>query len=91
MARLHVPMLDAERRRVLERLAALYARQVVPRLAQLPRGVVHNDANDHNVLVQSRGPGRAPAVGLIDFGDMVRAPTAAEPAVATRRSTRNRN
>jgi 4-aminobutyrate aminotransferase-like enzyme len=49
-----------------------------PQLATLPWQVIHNDANEHNVLV---GPGRRVA-GLIDFGDIVYAPRVCGLAVA---------
>lgn len=39
----------------------------VPALEQLPHQVVHNDANEHNVLVGEDGA----VAGLIDFGDVV--------------------
>ena len=47
----------------------------------LPAGVIHNDANDHNVIVRPSLAG-ARLAGLIDFGDMVRSWRAAEVAVA---------
>ncbi len=34
----------------------------------LPKGVLHNDANDHNVIVSQDG---SEVVGVLDFGDMV--------------------
>jgi 4-aminobutyrate aminotransferase-like enzyme/Ser/Thr protein kinase RdoA (MazF antagonist) len=43
----------------------------------LPRSIVHNDANDYNVLVSGLR-----VSGLIDFGDMVHTVTIADPAVA---------
>jgi 4-aminobutyrate aminotransferase-like enzyme/Ser/Thr protein kinase RdoA (MazF antagonist) len=39
----------------------------VPPLAHLPHQVIHNDANEHNVLVDDAGR----VIGLIDFGDVV--------------------
>ena len=39
----------------------------VPALDHLPHQVIHNDANEHNVLVADDGT----VVGLIDFGDVV--------------------
>jgi 4-aminobutyrate aminotransferase-like enzyme/Ser/Thr protein kinase RdoA (MazF antagonist) len=59
---------------VLERFAAT----VLPRLRELPAQPIHNDANEHNVLV---GPGGA-VCGLIDFGDICRAPRVCGLAVA---------
>ncbi len=43
----------------------------------LRHGVIHGDANDHNVLVRDRR-----VVGLIDFGDIVYSATACDPAIA---------
>ena len=39
----------------------------VPALDHLPHQVIHNDANEHNVLVGEDGA----VTGLIDFGDVV--------------------
>lgn len=55
--------------------------QVLPRLADLPRSIIHNDANDHNLLVEEQGD-HPTLSGLIDFGDMVHTITVAEPAIA---------
>ncbi len=47
--------------RSLERIAEL------PSVESLPTAVIHNDANDHNILVGRDGA----IIGLLDFGDMV--------------------
>ncbi len=52
-----------------------------PRLAALPRGVIHNDANDHNVLITGEDDDLCLA-GLTDFGDALRNPLVCEPAIA---------
>ncbi|MGC6489197.1 MAG: aminotransferase class III-fold pyridoxal phosphate-dependent enzyme [Planctomycetota bacterium] len=49
-------------------------------LAALRRCVVHNDANDHNVLLG--GARGQEVVGLVDFGDMCRTALVSEPAIA---------
>src|SRR5215211_3076910 len=59
---------------VLER----FAEQVLPRLRALPAQAIHNDANEHNVLVGEDGR----VSGLIDFGDLCRAPRVCGLAVA---------
>ena len=42
----------------------------MPVLSQLPQGVIHNDANDYNLLIDNKNaPNRI--AGIIDFGDMV--------------------
>ncbi|MCG8503534.1 MAG: aminotransferase class III-fold pyridoxal phosphate-dependent enzyme [Sphingomonadales bacterium] len=70
----HLPILPAERRKIVEYL-------ISPALSldwrMLEQSVIHNDANDHNLLVRS---GRVS--GLIDFGDMVYTALSAEPAIA---------
>ena len=78
---------DDHQRRMVERLMDPFAQQVAPILSELPQSVIHNDANDHNMLigpVDKRGTGfePRPLVGLIDFGDLVYSCTVFELAVA---------
>jgi 4-aminobutyrate aminotransferase-like enzyme/Ser/Thr protein kinase RdoA (MazF antagonist)/murein DD-endopeptidase MepM/ murein hydrolase activator NlpD len=54
-----------------------FVAQVKPVLAGLPRQLIHNDANDWNVLVQDDA-----ISGLLDFGDVVAAPRVIDVAVA---------
>ena len=76
---------DADMRELVGKLAAGFERTVVPVLPSLRRSVIHNDANDFNVLV---GGGsdlytrNQSVVGLIDFGDMVHSYTVGDLAVA---------
>jgi 4-aminobutyrate aminotransferase-like enzyme/Ser/Thr protein kinase RdoA (MazF antagonist) len=49
-----------------------------PRLAALPKQVIHNDANDHNIVLNANGS----LVGLIDFNDMLYSYRVGEIAVA---------
>ncbi len=62
-----------------------YHEIVKPELGTLRLSVIHNDANDHNIIINC-GPDqfeKGPAVeGFIDFGDMVYSYTVANPAVA---------
>lgn len=51
-----------------------------PRFATLRRQVIHNDLNPGNVLVSMDTPLRI--AGVIDFGDMIRAPLIVDLAVA---------
>jgi 4-aminobutyrate aminotransferase-like enzyme/Ser/Thr protein kinase RdoA (MazF antagonist) len=57
---------------------ARFTTGVLPRLRALPAQAIHNDANEHNVLVGRDGE----VCGLIDFGDLCRAPRACGLAVA---------
>lgn len=54
-----------------------YKRHVSPHESQLRKMVIHNDGNDHNVVVNKNGE----TIGIIDFGDMVYSYQVAEPAV----------
>ena len=73
---------DAERRRRAERVLDRFEAEALPRLAELPAAVIHNDGNDHNLLVTGRGPSGLRVTGIVDFGDMVRTAAACEAAVA---------
>jgi len=55
---------------------------VTPRLAELERGVIHNDANDHNLLVTAPTGAVPRLTGLIDFGDVLLTAKIAELAIA---------
>lgn len=54
--------------------------EVQPRLAGLRAQVIHGDFNPHNVMVRSDDPGIVS--GIMDFGDMVRAPLVNDLAIA---------
>jgi len=70
------------RRRVADVLDRFEA-ELLPRFEHMAQGVIHNDANDHNVLVSPGHEGRSPAIaGLTDFGDALHAPLVVEPALA---------
>ncbi len=61
---------DPARRGLVAGHLERFERLVVSRLDELPRSVIHNDANDHNLLVDTRDPARPRFAGVIDFGDM---------------------
>ena len=75
---------DLARRELVARFEALYKSEVAPLLPGLPRSVIHNDANDYNILVgpPAERPEDRPVTGLLDFGDMVETWTVCELAVA---------
>jgi Ser/Thr protein kinase RdoA (MazF antagonist) len=54
-----------------------YENNVLPIAIELKMAVIHNDGNDHNILVDEKGE----TTGIIDFGDMVYSYQIAEPAV----------
>jgi 4-aminobutyrate aminotransferase-like enzyme/Ser/Thr protein kinase RdoA (MazF antagonist)/murein DD-endopeptidase MepM/ murein hydrolase activator NlpD len=57
----------AERRDLVARIFARYESRVLPRLHLLRSAVLHQDANDNNIVVDAA---TATVTGLIDFGDM---------------------
>ncbi|MBI1760792.1 MAG: aminotransferase class III-fold pyridoxal phosphate-dependent enzyme [Acidobacteria bacterium] len=77
---------DHVRRGLVERLLGQYESEVVPALPALRQSVIHNDANDYNVLVNDDRAqllaGQRAAVSVIDFGDMLRTCTVFEVAIA---------
>ena len=54
--------------------------RVDSRVASLPKSVIHNDANDYNILIQADSSGMA-LIGLIDFGDIVYSSTINDLAI----------
>ncbi len=73
---------DDEQRRGIGRCLERFDDAVAPRLSGLRGGVIHNDWNDHNVLVSLPPAADRRVVGAVDFGDMVRAPWVVDLAVA---------
>lgn len=70
---------DEETHRLVAKLKEDFVRDVVPLLPNLRRGIIHNDANDYNVLAD---PKTQRVTGLIDFGDLVHSFVVAELAIA---------
>jgi 4-aminobutyrate aminotransferase-like enzyme/Ser/Thr protein kinase RdoA (MazF antagonist) len=71
---------DDRDRALLLRFLDHFDTHVTPRIPRLRAQVIHNDANDWNVLVDQDLPDRV--AGLIDFGDALHSPLIAEVAVA---------
>ncbi|MBN8629766.1 MAG: aminotransferase class III-fold pyridoxal phosphate-dependent enzyme [Rhodobacterales bacterium] len=70
---------DPTRREMVKRLFSRYEAQVLPRLPGLRASVLHQDANDWNVITEAADPARI--AGLIDFGDMCHGRTVNELAI----------
>ncbi|PTW58984.1 Ser/Thr protein kinase RdoA (MazF antagonist) [Breoghania corrubedonensis] len=70
---------EGEERAALTQCLDLFQDEVLPRLTQLPSQVIHNDFNSENILVDPADTDRVS--GIIDFGDMVRAPRVFDVAV----------
>ena len=75
---------DPARRALVSHFVGLSESNLRPMLRSLPRSVIHNDANDYNVLVgpPTASPGDRPITGILDFGDMVETWTVCELSVA---------
>ena len=56
-----------EHRALVERCFIRHEARVIPRFQRLRAGVLHQDANDNNLIVSPDG---SAVTGLIDFGDM---------------------
>jgi 4-aminobutyrate aminotransferase-like enzyme/Ser/Thr protein kinase RdoA (MazF antagonist) len=73
---------EPDRRALVERHLDRFQVEIAPKLAALEHGVIHNDANDHNLLVRGNAGERPSLSGLIDFGDCLHTVTVAELAIA---------
>ncbi len=73
---------DPVKRDLVKRWLNRFQTSVEPQLQDLPVSVIHNDANDYNVLVEPHGKWRNRVSGVIDFGDMVFSYTIGEVAIA---------
>lgn len=69
---------DTAIRNQVESAIREFKTRLLPGFANLPHQVIHNDANSENVLVDSSSA----VSGIIDFGDMLRAPRIVEIATA---------
>ncbi len=69
-------------RAIVDHVLGLWDRLVAPRLPELRRSVIYNDANDYNVLVDEVGREPRAVTGFVDFGDTAKAWTVVDPATA---------
>ncbi|GMR13557.1 MAG: aminotransferase class III-fold pyridoxal phosphate-dependent enzyme [Gemmatimonadota bacterium] len=73
---------DQYRRSLVQEVLSYFEQDALPLLPSLRRGVIHNDANDHNVIVSPVGVGTRAIAGLIDFGDVLDSHPVCELAIA---------
>ncbi len=64
-------------RSLIEYFIKAYKENVYSHINELSKGIIHNDGNDHNVIIDQNGKIKS----IIDFGDMVFSLQALEPAV----------
>ena len=74
---------DAQNRDLVRSFLGWFEEGVSPNLNHLPLSIVHNDGNDHNVLVLPSGNWDNRVSSIIDFGDMVHTYRVADLAIAT--------
>lgn len=79
--RLHIDQASGTRRAIVDRALESFAERVQPRVSSLPWGLVHQDLNDHNLLVGGR-PGEQGITGVLDPGDALESVVVSELAVA---------
>ncbi len=73
---------DPEKRSLVERIRKTCLPILAERKENLRSGLIHNDANDYNIMVTSSFPGDVRISGLIDFGDLAYSWIVSEPAIA---------
>ena len=79
----HVDLIGDEARQTIVRdILDGFSRAQARFLKSLPVQAIHNDINDHNVLVGVDADGNGAVTGFIDFGDAQYAPVVAEVAIA---------
>jgi hydroxylysine kinase len=71
---------DKMRRELASRVLEEYETHTIPELPALRTQIIHNDFNPSNILVSSDGGPRI--TGIIDFGDVIRAPLICDLATA---------
>ncbi len=72
---------DSNKRNLVVHFLERFENHVLPHSSRLRSSVIHNDANDNNVLV-SQDTEQPGVKGIIDFGDMVHSFTVGELAIA---------
>ena len=73
---------NSQNRDLVKSFLTRFQSEVEPQLPTLRTSVIHNDANDYNVLVEPDGEWHNAVTGVIDFGDMVHTCTLGEVAIA---------
>jgi 4-aminobutyrate aminotransferase-like enzyme/murein DD-endopeptidase MepM/ murein hydrolase activator NlpD len=71
-----------KKKSLVEHFLNLYDSLVVPTAKDLRVSVIHNDANDYNVIVNHAHDDGSRSFGILDFGDLVYSQTINELAVA---------
>ncbi|MFW9834634.1 MAG: aminotransferase class III-fold pyridoxal phosphate-dependent enzyme, partial [Candidatus Thorarchaeota archaeon] len=72
---------NSEKQKIVDRFLIMFETLVVPRMGELRTSVIHNDANDDNVVINHPHDENR-SFGILDFGDMVHSHTINELAIA---------
>jgi Ser/Thr protein kinase RdoA (MazF antagonist) len=70
-------IVDSNHRQIIEIILQDWMKFVIPYFSSLRISIIHNDANDYNIIVIDQDN-----LNLIDFGDMCQTFTISEPAIA---------
>ncbi len=73
---------DSEKRKLVDYFLEIYEDLVLPPMDYLRSSVIHNDANDNNIIVTNPHDNNRRSFGILDFGDMVHSCTINELAIA---------
>ncbi len=77
-----IDLLEPKQCELVNHFLIIYHNQTRSVLAKCPMGIIHNDANDYNLLVDNKNQ-PTQITGLIDFGDMVHSHIVNELAVTS--------
>ena len=73
---------EPKRLAIIETFLDQFQQVIKPLLPSLRQGIIHNDANDYNLLAHSDVEGQS-ITGIVDFGDMVHTTVINEIAIAS--------
>ncbi len=70
---------NPERRQIIEHFLGLFENKFLPQKDELRTGIIQNDANDYNVIVDAE---KQEVRGILDFGDMIHTHVVNDIAIA---------
>ena len=73
----HTFFTNKKRENIILHFANEYEQNVDPNKQFLRKSIIHNDCNNHNIIVRNKSE----EIGIIDFGDIVRSYNVVEPSV----------
>ncbi len=72
---------DPEQAHLFDHFFKLIQQKAIPKWPQLRKSIIHNDANDYNIIIAG-SPEEPQVVSIIDFGDVIHTHTINELAIA---------